>query len=190
MVNIDTYNDDATFLGKMKYSEALKKGLWHNAVYSFVYDREGYVYFCLEDFFTGFSSYVFSLEDYDDAVFRSLRKKIDFFDLKDISFVMLAPYKREKVSDGILINDKVLANFYICEIGNYKIDDTYLKVSVRDLLKIFSLEEDFIYGDLFVNGDSKNVRLSMDNFNVNDYEMSMDNYLLILNRIALATAFI
>lgn len=190
MVNIDIYDDDAKYLGKIKYSEALDKGFWYNVVFSFVYDREGYVYFCLDDFFTIFSGYIFSLEAEEDTIFRTLRSKISFFDLKDVSFVMIAPYKKNNVSKGVLVEDKILANFYICEVNNCKFEDTYLKINVKDLLKIFSLEEDFVFGDLFINDECKSVRISTDNFVLNDYEMSMDNYLLIFNRIAENTIFI
>lgn len=179
MIYVNTFDNNAKYLGKMTLEQVHKNGLWHSEVYSFIYDMSGFVYFLFKDLFLLPNDHVYYLENEEEALTRILSNNVS---IKNALSLLVAPYEKEDIKDGLVYKNNIICNMYLTCCNDFK-NDSYVKIKARSLYDVFTMKEESCQGTLLINGKFKNINISMDDFLINDYELSKDNYTYALKRI-------
>lgn len=80
MEYLDIYDEDKNYLGKELRSVVHEKGLWHNTVHCWLYDKEGNIYFQIrkdeKTLYTTASGHVSAGETIKEAFGREVKEEI------------------------------------------------------------------------------------------------------------------
>lgn len=165
MEYLDVYDENKNYIGKVTRDEAHEKGMWHNTVHCWLYDKDGNVYFQIRKdtntFYTTASGHVLAGETIKEAFGREVKEEIGIdIDYNLAKLINIVTWSTDKVKkDGTIWKDRAFANVYACELNEldgFKFDlnevNGLVRVNAENALRLFKNEIDSIEG-MFILGD-------------------------------------
>lgn len=127
MEYLDAYDEEKNFLGKFSRDEVHEKGLWHNTVHCWLYNKKGYIYFQIRKdalkYYTTASGHVLAGETIKEAFGREVREELGInVDYNDAELIDIVTWKMEKEKNGKPFIDHAWANVNLLDFEdeNYK----------------------------------------------------------------------
>ncbi len=187
MEYLDAFNDTKEFIGVFSRDEVHERGLWHNTVHCWLYDKEGNIYFQIRSdahkLYTTASGHVLSGETKNAAFGREVKEEIGIdVDYDKAELLETVIWQMDSTKNGKLIKDRAFANIYLLAIENDKYDFSFTdgeviglaKLKARDVLDLFNNKTDSIIGFIIKNNNERNLK----EITLNDFLlMSGETYL-------------
>ena len=201
MEYLDIYDENRNHLGKELRNVVHEKGLWHNTVHCWLYDKEGNIYFQIrkeeKTFYTTASGHVATGETIKEAFGREIKEEIGLdIDYEKAQLVEVVVWKMDKVkADGTLFVDRAFANVNVYEFNGTKDDFNFdenevlgvIKVKAKEALNIFEAEHGEIPATIIKNDNGTNTEenrmVSFDEFLVNEHETALGKYGEVLKKV-------
>ena len=201
MEYLDIYDENGKHLGKEDRNIVHEKGLWHNTVHCWLYDKFGNIYFQIraeeKTFYTTASGHVAAGESIKEAFGREIYEEIGLkIDYEKAVFVNMVTWKMDRENkDGTFFIDRAFANVYVFEyeenIEKFNFDlnevDGVVKVNAKEALLLLEDELKSIDVEAIKTIDGKNIKYEeevvKENFLINMHETYIGKYGDILNKI-------
>lgn len=201
MEKLDYYDEHMNLLGTEDRDEVHTKGLWHKTIHCWLYDKSGNVYFQIRTgarrLYTTASGHVLAGETIQQAFHREVMEEIGVsVDTNSAHLVEVVAWRMNEIKNGKPFNDRAFANVYINEIDenytNFKFDENevlgLVRVNAKECLKLLNREIPKIRGQI-INNDNKykDLKLTLKDFLVQDFEIAIVKYGRILQEIIQVT---
>lgn len=192
---LDTYDINHNYLGSKPRSEVHENGLWHDTVHCWLYDDDKNVYFQVrkdeKTLYTTASGHVVAGETVKEAFGREVKEEIGIdVDYNEAIKVNIYKFKMDKIKNNKPFIDRAFSNVYICKYNNQDFNfdinevDSVVRVSAKDTMDLFLDKKDTIDGiKIDMNNKRTNVKLTKDDFLLNDGETLMDKYGDVLKKV-------
>lgn len=187
---LDIYDENKNYIGTEDRKIVHEKGLWHNTVHCWLYDKYGNLYFQIrreeKTFYTTASGHVSAGETLKEAFGREIKEEIGLdLNYEDAELIYTDNFKLDrKNKDGSVFKDRAFANVFIYEIDDnikFNMDPNevigIVKVNVLDTFELFKKENGKIYADIINLDNSITKRLvNFNEFLVNKDETAINKY--------------
>ncbi len=202
MEYLDYYDEQGNYLGYETRDVIHTKGLWHNTVHCWLYDKLGNIYFQIRKdtgtFYTTASGHVQKGETIKEAFKREIKEEIGInIDSSDAMLVNIVPWRMDKVKkDGTVHKDRAKAHVYIDEyegdLQEFDFDPNevtgLVKVNVVDTIELFQNKRDRIDATVITQKEdgmviTTNRDVTVSDFLVNLHETAYTKYGDILNKV-------
>jgi isopentenyldiphosphate isomerase len=198
---LDVYDKDKNYIGKFTRKEVHEKGLWHNTVHCWLYDKEGNIFFQRRKdkgtLYTTASGHVVAGETITEAFSREISEEIGLnIDKEKCIFANIVIWQMDEIrSDGTRFFDQVFANVYLYEYNgaldkfNYQDEELscIVRVNAKEVLELLKAENGKIKGFEIVKNNNiieiieKDIYFS--DFLVNKHETALGKYQDILLKV-------
>lgn len=197
MEKLDIYDENMNYIGSRDRDEVHQNGLWHKTIHCWLYDAMGNAYFQIrknsKKLYTSASGHVLEGETLKDAFHREVFEEIGVdVDINKAYLVEITAWRMDKIKNGKPFKDRAFANVYLNEIPsgftNFKFDENevlgIVKVNTKDALSLLNKDKDKISAILITNNNkSEHVKLSINDFLVQSFEIPIVKYGRILQEI-------
>lgn len=145
MEYIDAYDEEKNYLGKFSRDEVHTRGLWHNTVHCWLYNKKGDIYFQIRKdagkYYTTASGHVLAGETINEAfgreVFEEIGIKVNYEDAKNLDVVT---WKMEKEKNGKPFIDHAWANVNLLDFEEENHEFHFDTSEVVGLAKMNAIE--------------------------------------------------
>lgn len=206
MEYLDFYDEKHVYLGKELRSVVHEKGLWHNTVHCWLYDKAGNIYFQIradeETFYTTASGHVKAGESIKEAFGREIKEEIginiDYQNAQLVDIVVWQMNKQKK--DGTVIKDRAFANVNVCEFSGNSNDFSFndgevigvVKVNASETLEMFKNPNKKVRALIIKQVNNYNYEeerlVGVDEFLVTKGETAYDKYKDVLKKVISLTS--
>ncbi len=195
MEYLDIYNENHEHIGQELRSVVHEKGLWHNTVHCWLYDKEGNIYFQIrkdeEKLYTTSSGHVDAGEDLLDAVLREVKEEIGLDVNKDkLEKIGVARWQSNSIKKGKPFIDNAFANVYLLKIELDKCNFVFqedevlglAKLKASDVFNLFKRNVKEINAKMLIGSTRKEQKVTEQDF-LMDTDIFMDKYGFVLETI-------
>jgi len=197
MEYLDVYNENHEMIGTFPRNEVHEKGMWHNTIHCWLYDKDGNVYFQVRSdahkLYTTASGHVQAGETLQEAFGREVKEEIGIdVDYNNAELIDVVTWVMDKEKNGKLIKDRAFANIHLLLIDDrdyrFHFNDGEVigigRVKASDTLKLFNNEINNIEGIFINNENIKNKRIfTKDDFLLMPSETLIGKYGKILEEV-------
>lgn len=197
MEYLDAYDENKKYLGKFKRDEVHTRGLWHNTVHCWLYNKKGDIYFQIRKdagkYYTTASGHVLAGETVKEAFGREvyeeigIKVKYDYAETLDI-----VTWKMEKEKNGKPFIDHAWANVNLLDFEDenheFHFDENeVIGLAIMNAKEVLELFEDKINTVKTIIIDENNNRIekesTKEDFLVMPHETLIEKYGAILQRV-------
>lgn len=198
MEYLDTYSENKEYIGTESRELVHEKGLWHNTVHCWLYDKYGNIYFQIRKdenkFYTTASGHVLAKETIKEAFGREIKEEIGIdIDYEKAVLVDIVTWKMDKIKkDGSVFSDRAFANVYLYEISDDNIKFIFdesevcglVKASAKQTIDLFNNEIETIPG-IIIDKENKRTKKEVlfEDFLVFEKETANKKYGDVLNMV-------
>ncbi len=195
MEKLDIFNEYMEHTGVKSRDEAHAKGLWHKTVHCWLYDKDGNVYFQIRKnegkLYTTASGHVAAGETVKEAFAREVFEEIGVkVSTENATLVEICAWRMDTVKNDKPFIDRAFAHVYVneveCNFNAFTLDPTevigVVKVKAVDALNILTNKTKKVAGIKFSDKEEK-VKLTLKDFLVNEHEIGIVKYGLVLQTI-------
>jgi len=118
MEYLDAYDEFKNYLAVFTREEVHEKGLWHNTVHCWLYDKFGNIFFQVRSdankLYTTSSGHVQARESIKEGFGREIKEEIGIdVDYDSAELLDIVTWKMDKEKNGKITKDRAFANVYL-----------------------------------------------------------------------------
>lgn len=197
MEYLDAYDENKNYLGTFSRKEVHEKGLWHNTVHCWLYNKEGFIYFQIRKdagkYYTTASGHVLAGETIQEAFGREVKEEIGIdVDYATAELLDVVTWKMEKEKNGKPFIDHAWANVNLLDFEDenyqFNFDDEEViglaKMKAPDILKLFNNKIDYV-DTIIIDKDNNRIekKSTKEDFLVMSHETLIGKYGAILEAV-------
>jgi len=197
MEYLDVYNEQHEMIGTYSREEVHEKGMWHNTIHCWLYDKESNVYFQIRSdankLYTTASGHVQAGETLNIAFGREVKEEIGIdVNYEKTELLDVVTWQMDKEKNGKIIKDRAFANVYLLSIADNNLEFNFVdhevigiaKINAAETLKMFEGKIKEIDGVIITNNNKRSSRtFTKDDFLLMPNETLLEKYGYILEAI-------
>ena len=197
MEYLDVYNEQHEMIGTYSREEVHEKGMWHNTIHCWLYDKESNVYFQIRSdankLYTTASGHVQAGETLNIAFGREVKEEIGIdVNYEKAELLDVVTWQMDKEKNGKIIKDRAFANVYLLSIADNNLEFNFVdhevigiaKINAAETLKMFEGKIKEIDGVIITNNNKRSSRtFTKDDFLLMPGENLLGKYGYILEAI-------